>query len=236
MWHRLWCAWLGFFYPPHCLVCKTPLPLEPGLCDNCAENAGCGPGTNLQHKAINGVDVYILNDFGECVRKLVHMLKYQGKILPAQIFGEAIGRALLGHLETVLQAEDPWGILPVPLHGARLRERGYNQSALIAQSVGQILGCAVQGRVLVRRCNTPTQTKLDRGARQDNVEGAFEVVNTSWVFGRQVILVDDVATTGATLGACKNVLLDAGAKSVRAVVVAQPDLDADLTLTASLGA
>jgi len=110
-------------------------------------------------------------------------------------------------------------VLPVPLHPRRLVERGYNQSALLAVPIAGVLGAPLAVRALRRVRHTPRQAGLDRARRLVNLDGAF--VAERMMKGERVLLVDDVRTTGATLDACSRVLLAAGAREVRAAVVAR---------------
>jgi ComF family protein len=120
-------------------------------------------------------------------------------------------------------------VVPVPLHPRRLVERGYNQAALLAHHVADVVSAPIEARALVRRKNTPQQARLDREARLRNVGGAFTVRDSLIVRGRAVLLVDDVATSGATLAACTTPLLQAGAARVDAVVIARADRASSLT-------
>jgi ComF family protein len=127
-------------------------------------------------------------------------------------------------------------IVPVPLHASRRRERGFNQSELLARGLVRALrrqngGAAPQvARGCLRRKRaTPPQTGLSVAARRENLRGAFEVVKPDEVRGRAIVLVDDVMTTGATLSACARALKRAGAAQVMGVTLARatpqfPDL------------
>jgi ComF family protein len=111
-------------------------------------------------------------------------------------------------------------LLPVPLHPARMRERGYNQSAEIAAGLSQVLGVPVRDG-LVRRCvNTRQQARLDAGERRANLAGAFAPVSAPPA-GARMGLVDDVLTTGATLESCARAL---AADRVTVIVVARPSI------------
>jgi ComF family protein len=116
-------------------------------------------------------------------------------------------------------------IAPVPLHPVRLRERGYNQSCILAKKLHK----KIQTRnpeliplLLERTRDTPSQTKLSKDARIENLRGAFRVKDGAPPLnGRTVLLIDDVCTTGATFGACARALKDAGAKKVCALAIAR---------------
>jgi ComF family protein len=161
----------------------------------------------------------------DSARRAVHLLKYEGWWR----IGESLARGMQ-RLEG-LDAAD--ALVPVPLGRARLRRRGYNQSAAIATPLAALLGIPVQEAALVRRRETATQTRLTPDARRANLAGAFRA--GVGVRGRRLVLVDDVFTTGATLGEAGRALLDAGAETVMAVTFARARRPLDhLTIIDSL--
>jgi ComF family protein len=111
-------------------------------------------------------------------------------------------------------------IVPVPLHPARLRRRGYNQAALLARELGRRVGLPVEERALQRVRATRSQMRLSAADRRRNVQGAFRCADGR-VRGRRVLLLDDVCTTGATLEACADALRAGGAESVWALTLAR---------------
>ncbi len=117
-----------------------------------------------------------------------------------------------------------WGdgvFVPVPLHRKRRRERGFNQAEALASALGRLTGRPVEKRALRRVADIPPQTTMGRAERMANVRGAFRVVRPERIRGRVVVLVDDVFTTGSTLGECARELRGAGAADVRALTVAR---------------
>ena len=110
--------------------------------------------------------------------------------------------------------------VPIPLHPARVRERGYNQSALLAQALGRRLGIPTAKDAVRRVRNTKSQVGLSRSERLQNMSGAF-VSLRNLAGAPHIVLIDDVCTTGATLEACAEVLIGAGAGSVRALTLAR---------------
>lgn len=129
----------------------------------------------------------------------------------------------LGHLlaRTWQQGSVPVDlVLPVPLHRARVRQRGYNQSLLLARVLGAEAGLPVRDDVLVRWRSTRVQVGLSAEQRRVNVQGAFACL-ISDLHGQRVLLIDDVLTTGATLNACATALLQAGAGEVWALTLSR---------------
>lgn len=111
-------------------------------------------------------------------------------------------------------------IVPVPLHTTRLRERGYNQAALLAREMARQVGLAVDERTLLRQRSTAPQVELDIEQRKENVHGAFRCSSDA-LAGRRVLLIDDVCTTGATLEACAVAVQEGGADCVWALTLAR---------------
>lgn len=112
-------------------------------------------------------------------------------------------------------------VVPVPLHPRRLAERGYNQSALLARAVAEQLDVPFAPRALERRRETAQQARLGRADRLANMAEAFDVRDALAVQSRNVLLVDDVLTTGATLLACRQALIAAGVANVTSVCLAR---------------
>ena len=112
-------------------------------------------------------------------------------------------------------------LIPVPLHPRRLRERGFNQSLLLARHLSRRLGLPCEAEVLVKVKDTPSQTSLSPAERQRAVRGAFEVMKGERIREKRVLLVDDVFTTGATVNEASRVLLRAGAEEVLVITLAR---------------
>lgn len=146
------------------------------------------------------------------VRELIHQLKYDRTVELVPILGKILMRSLSGRELT------SYILVPVPLHTARMNERGFNQAELLAVEVGRAIGLpVVLGLRRVR--NTISQTGLERHQRLANVAGAFAVAEN--VEGKNIILIDDVITTGATMNECAVVLKRAGANRIWGVAVAR---------------
>lgn len=151
------------------------------------------------------------------LRLLVHELKFRGRQKVAERLADRIVE--VPGCKGVLSPDAV--LVPVPLHPRRWRERGFNQSELLANALGRRSGLPVAAKALVRRKDTAPQTGLTRAGRRSNVAGAFAVRHRGGVAGRVAVLVDDVVTTGATARACADVLRAAGAKEVRLLTAAR---------------
>jgi ComF family protein len=164
--------------------------------------------------------------FEGTLRKVIHRFKYDYVRDLAIPLGEMLAdycradyyRADHGQGQEALMPSDV--IIPVPLHKRRLRERGYNQSALLADRLGTALQVPVLHNALYRNRYTLSQTRLDAQARSRNVAGAFSC-SGSGVRDKRVLLIDDVCTSGATLNACGLALRKGGAQNVWALTVAR---------------
>ncbi|HLP72372.1 MAG TPA: ComF family protein [Bacteroidales bacterium] len=140
---------------------------------------------------------------GSRIRALIHNLKYRG----IKEAGTELGRIYGFALKESGFTNGMDLIIPVPLHPARERERGYNQSSIIAEGIAEATELGVDDKILVRSVKSKTQTKRSRYERWTNVEGIFIVVQPERITGKHILLVDDVITTGSTIESCANELL-----------------------------
>jgi ComF family protein len=148
------------------------------------------------------------------LRNALHRLKYRGDVA----LGEILARQLLEKLKGLDWVVDL--VAPVPLGIARQKQRGYNQSTLLALPLALGCGIAYRPQALAKVRETPSQVGLSSEERFQNVEGAFQA-NARIVSGKRVLVVDDVTTSGATLNACANALKEAGASKVYALTLAR---------------
>lgn len=153
--------------------------------------------------------------FEGVVRRAVHELKYRGRRVLASPLGDLLA-SYIGELGWPICP-----IAPVPLSARRERDRGYNQAALLARAVAGRLDWPLLERDLARWRHTRPQVGLERGERLENVRGAFRWEGTG-PSPRQVLVLDDVCTTGATLEACAEALHDAGTADVYGLALARP--------------
>lgn len=154
---------------------------------------------------------------GEIIRELIYRLKYNRLQIIAEFFSQCLAeyfrRFNIHFPKSVI-------LIPMPLHRSRERARGFNQASLIVNHLAQELGLMVVEKALVRLKNTKPQTGLNRDERGKNVIGAFGVKNHLAVKGKDILLLDDVLTTGFTMNEAARVLKEAGAKRVWGVTVA----------------
>lgn len=155
-----------------------------------------------------------LGPYHDPLKRAVLALKYQRRRRVARTLGRLIGEWLGKDLITARPV-----IVPVPMSPGRRKERGYNQAEMLAQAVADCLKLPV-AECLAKTRETPAQAGLDRQERLQNLAGAFTVTAGAMVKDKEVLLVDDVLTTGATAGECARVLLLAGAARVSIAVVA----------------
>jgi ComF family protein len=229
-------AALDLALPPLCAACREPVDGR-GLCPSCwskisfitrpyCERLGIpfafdpGPGV-LSLEAIADPPAYrrarAAVRFDEVSRALVHALKYGDRLDLAPMMGRWIshaGREILA---------DADALVPVPLHWRRQWARRFNQSAMLAAAVSADSGVPIAAAALKRVKPTAQQVGLSRSERAANVQGAFKVPEEgkAAVFGRRLVLVDDVLTSGATIDACARALLRAGAATVDVLVFAR---------------
>lgn len=229
IYRTLWAA-IDWVYPPvcggclrlgerWCTACQTQVTrLDGAICPVCgipeAEGAVCAscqarpPG----YTALRSWGIYT-----GALREAIHQLKYKHDI--------GIAEALSRHLiELFCLTHWPVDILTVvPLGPRRMQERGFNQSSLLARPLGLATGISFQPGALVRIRETPSQVGLSARDRQENMKDAF--LAAARVKGKQVLIVDDVATTGSTLEACSQALRNAGAASVYGLTLARAVLE-----------
>lgn len=215
-------AWLGraaaglreVMCPRPCAVCGATLTgNEAGVCRTCLDGLPATRfeawGQNPMKETMDG-RVELVSAFAgfffhkdEALREIIHQFKYDGNRQCAIEMGRELGR-----MASAAGFDAPYDVLvPVPLHKARERRRGYNQSLLLAQGMAQTTGLEVRADILTRTRDMQTQTRLSHAERAHNVMGGFGLTaHAAEVAGRGLLLVDDVFTTGATSEACLKTL------------------------------
>ena len=203
---------LAGFHPlssPLCSLCGAPFSsqvLEDHPCEDCLR-------TPPAYDAAGAPYLY-----EGSLLEAIHHLKYHGRTGLARSLGPLLGRFTqdwMGNDST------DFLVIPVPLHPEKLQERGYNQSLLLARHTARKLGADMDYLSLRRIKNTAPQTGLGKKQRRQNVKNAFKLENENTVRGRNIVLVDDVSTTGNTLNACSKTLRKGGANRIYCVTLAR---------------
>ena len=206
-----------------CAVCEEKTPrISPPFCAKCSQPfAGDITGSficaNCEGRVLHfdaAVSVYRSRGV---VRKVIHDFKYGRQLHLRHLVGRWLSETLA---DARLASQRFDLIVPVPLHPARQRERGFNQAELLALVLHRECSFPL-GKVLQRTRYTTTQTQFDRSERMENLRGAFRLRRGCDVQGLRMLLVDDVLTTGSTLSECASVLKKAGALSVHAATAAR---------------
>lgn len=230
---------LHFFLPRTCFACgcdlswnaKEPLCAEclsrldapgPHICKRCGAvlkygGAHCFACRGSKERKYKCRVIRSAFKFNTSSRSLVHALKYSRADYLAKYMGAQMALRYKNYPE-LAEAEV---VMPVPLFPKRNRTRGYNQSELLAENFAPLVGLPLDSKSLVRIKNTISQTTLGRVGRLANMKGAFAYQNQEPIKGKTVLLIDDVATTGATLEGCAEALKAAGAKKVMAYTFAR---------------
>lgn len=214
-----WC--LDLLYPPRCggcgrvgvgLFCAKCKAQSISLC--LSEDLNCSSEHLLDIEGGEPLPVFSAALFAGPMREAVHHFKYNGTPQLANSLGSFFGP--LSHSLNLF--DDPHkAIVPVPLYATRLRQRGYNQSELLARQLSQHVGISVKPHWMARTRSTEQQARLNSKQRGENVRGAFAAVPD--VRNHHIFLVDDVFTTGSTLAECARVLRQAGAARVTAITL-----------------
>lgn len=242
-------------FPSDCRLCGTPLidisrlpvcrpclsemlPISGGVCSICGErmltphafvvgqeDPRCGLCRRSQPPFSKAV---AYGSYEGGLRGLIHQLKYEQVRSAVGPLGRMLSQAIAG-LDTVW-TQSSVVVVPVPLHSRRLRQRGFNQTKLVVQEALKLgkrnVHMVLRAGVLERRRETQPQTGLTRHQRRKNIRGGFAVVRPEEIAGQEVLLVDDVYTTGTTVSECARVLLHSGASKIYVATVART-LNAD---------
>jgi competence protein ComFC len=230
---------LALFYPEICQVCRAQTAtasesylcevcragirsIEPPFCDCCGlpfqgDITVAFECANCREQQIHFRAARAAVELSGPIQDIVHRYKYNH----ATWFEPFLADLLVTHAQPAL-AQSQWDyIVPIPLHWLKLRERSFNQSLRLARHLSRATGIPVHNRLLKRVQPTPTQTRLTRAERTENVKRAFAYRGRTKLSGTKIILVDDVLTTGATASACAKLLRQNGASIVDVWTVAR---------------
>lgn len=207
---------LEFIYPNVCGFCNKICKEE--ICNKCR--------IKIKKYQIN----IVIKPPNRYFNELISIFKYEGiireKILQYKFNDKAYMKNTFAKI--ILKNKKVCGLLkkydiiiPVPIHKSRKAQRGYNQTQLIASKLAEYIDIEFCNNVLVKNKNTIAQSKLNRKKRIENIKGAFDILNLEKVQGKNVLLFDDIYTTGSTANECSRVLKTARAKTVGILTIAK---------------
>lgn len=218
---------VGLVYPEICVTCQRALfKGEQCICTRCRTklpktNYHTEPGNKVEKKfwgriPLHAASAYLYFSKGEKVQRLMHQLKYQGR----QDVGFTVGQWFAYDLLQSERFKNLDMLLPVPLHKLKLKKRGYNQSDCIANGMASVLSIPCYPDLLYRIEATESQTKKHRYERFENVNRVFGVTDGNILNGKNVLLVDDVITTGSTLISLAETVYDFNPASISIAAMA----------------
>ena len=208
---------LNLLYPLHCLGCQTPLEAmnEFRLCKCCIDsiNHNAMPPFELDDLPVKAYSACL---YDSALKELVHLFKYKGKTVLTKIFS----KLMIDYMKENPEIADVDLVTVVPLHKERLREREFNQSLLIANPVAKEHSLILKN-TLEKTRKTRYQNELLKSERLKNLKDAFSISPRADIKDKKILLIDDIMTTGSTLGECAKTLLNGGAKSVKCFTLAR---------------
>jgi ComF family protein len=218
-----------FFLPRICPSCKNKLELnEKCVCLPCLNKILPADSTRnrfefqkkfLSKGIISGFTSLYVFEKDKELQRIIHAMKYENNFRVGETLGKVLGDKLLNDIP--IKNFDL--IIPVPLHHLKKSERGYNQSFYIAKGVNRKLNLILDERSVKRIKYTETQTSMNIREREKNISGAFKVKRINNISGKNILIIDDVITSGNTVSECGSVLLGNGAAKVYAASLAIAD-------------
>ncbi len=199
---------INFVASPLCSSCGLPFTETDGVNHLCEECILSTPPFSMARA---------LGKYEGALLDTIHLFKYNGKVS----IGEALGRMMAKACYDSLATGDYSLIIPVPLHPKKLRERGFNQSLILARQISKRFSVPIDFITLRRVIHTESQVGLSRQKRAVNVRGAFEVTDQTGIENKKILLIDDVYTTGSTARECSKILMKNGAKEVAVLTLAR---------------
>ncbi len=205
-----------FIYPPFCRNCKVFLDGGSIFCSDCESKIKTISSLSIPVTAQKELKVFAISAYRDPLRSLILAKKYSDVLASKQLAQIMLERTIISHLPIDF-------IVPIPLHWSRYASRGYNQSFVMAKTIGKKLNIPVI-RLLKRNKRTIFQSRLSFAKRQLNVKGAFDISfmyknkDLSFLKDKNILLVDDLCTTSATLRNSSKIIFELKPKSINAVV------------------
>lgn len=230
-------TFLNFIYPRniYCILCNIPIDRDEkySICHDCKMKLEFIRGRVCKQCGRSLDPLYIMDRCDECLdnpcfykraiscleyddlsKKIIFDLKYHKKRYISYHIAEIIYDRLK---ESDIYFDI---IIPVPLYGDKERERTFNQASIIGKYIGRMVEVDVDDKTLIRARNTTSQNKLTKEERRENLDGAFDVINKNNIINKNILLIDDIFTTGATINECSRILLENRARNVYAATFA----------------
>ena len=232
---------LDLIYPPSCILCKKSIPAQdqtplcpgcqmtiqrnrPPFCAKCSRslenNSETCPTCSKNNPHFD--TAWAAAAYDETMQKLIHLFKYGQKTSLQHCFFELISEFITAYRLNINQFDL---VIPVPLHPTRLRERGYNQAQLLAQLIARQYSIPLSSNNLIRIRNTESQSVLSQKERWTNIQQAFRIRQPVEFQDKEILLIDDLLTTGATASEAARTLKEAGAKRVDVLTIAVTALE-----------
>ena len=196
-------------YPEKCMFCYDVIPIGMGkdICPNCRRFS--------EISSPNSPNLLYLYEYSDYVSEMIHRFKYYDHPEYAEKLGE-----LSAEKVKAFDLENVDIIIAVPMYASKKRKRGYDQAELIADKMGELLGIPVEHNALIRTRKTKPQSLTERKDKAKNLKDAFKVVDSKLVSGKNIILVDDIYTSGSTTKYCRKELIANGANNIYIFVLA----------------
>jgi ComF family protein len=210
-WKRLWEDGLNLIFPPRCAGCGR---VDTEWCLRCGDALDAVP-LALSTRVVDGITIAATGAHRDRLQRAVQALKYENLTL----LRGPLGKRLSAAFQATNWSVD--AVVPVPLHPNRLVARGYNQAQLLAEEVAHTFFLPCLPMAIQRVKDTPSQVMLNQTQRQQNMIDAFSADSRD-IVDKTILIIDDVCTTGATLNACAQVALGAGARAVYGLTVTTP--------------
>lgn len=225
---------LNFLYPTQCRVCESYIGIDtvPYLCDNCWDQidfvkspwcriCGLPEIEDVCSECATNPPRYgklrTIACYEGALQDAIHLFKFEKRLN----LSKYLIRLTIENMPFDLHLTEYDYIVPMPIHRIRMNERGFNQSYIISKGISQAFNVDVNTDVLIRRLNTSRQSSLDKEKRLQNIKGAFELQMKEQIQGKNILVFDDVYTTGATVREAVNVLWDADPSEVDVLTVAR---------------
>lgn len=210
---------LYLFFPKRCPFCKDVINKDEITCENCKNSIK--NEVNIRKIAIEGLQTEIICvspfSYKDKIKSAICDYKFRGKLDYCNIFSQEMANLVQKYFKNIDI------ITSVPLHKSRQKERGFNQSANLAQKIGETIKIKYLD-LLIKTKNNKIQHNLSKKDRIENVKNAYDIMDKNLIKNKNILLCDDIITTGNTLKECAKILLENGAKNVYCATIASSNL------------